>query len=119
MNIDRSQQLQNGPDEAERLNKRASDAAEKFEAFFIKQMMSQMRAATRELADEDSPMKNRVNQDMLDLADGLVADSMAGQRAFGIADMLLKQILPAAGLSPAADASPSPGKTTQIQDAAP
>ncbi|MGN6826362.1 rod-binding protein [Paucibacter sp. M5-1] len=95
--------------DAIRLQARAAEAAEKFEAFFIKQMMSQMRSATRALADDDSPLKNKVNEDMMDMADGLVADAMAGQRAFGIADLMLKQILPAAGLSPAAAASPSPG----------
>jgi flagellar protein FlgJ len=93
-----------------RLRQRATEAAVKFEAFFIKQMIGQMRAATRELADEDSPLRNKVNQDMMDMADGLVADAMAGQRAFGIADMMLKQVLPtlgqAGGLSPGASASP-------------
>ncbi|MCX2861684.1 rod-binding protein [Paucibacter sp. PLA-PC-4] len=93
--------------DAVRLQTRAAEAAEKFEAFFIKQMMSQMRSATRALADDDSPLKNKVNEDMMDMADGLVADAMAGQRAFGIADLMLKQILPPAGLSPAAVRSPS------------
>ncbi|WIT11381.1 rod-binding protein [Paucibacter sediminis] len=87
------------------LRAKAGQAAEKFEAFFIKQMLSQMRAATRELADEGSVFKNRVNQDMQDLADGLVADSMAQQRAFGIADVILKQLLPA-DLSAGPKASP-------------
>lgn len=81
---------------------KATDAAVKFEAFFIKQMISQMRAGTRALADEDSPDKKRVNQDMLDLADGLVADALAQQRAFGIADLMLKQVLPQAANAPAA-----------------
>ncbi|WP_343629973.1 flagellar biosynthesis protein FlgJ [Roseateles sp.] len=81
---------------------KATDAAVKFEAFFLKQMISQMRAGTRALADEDSPDKKRVNQDMLDLADGLVADALAQQRAFGIADLMLKQVLPQAANAPAA-----------------
>ncbi|QPF74148.1 hypothetical protein G8A07_15325 [Roseateles sp. DAIF2] len=106
-------------DEAARLRQRATDAAVKFEAFFIKQMMGQMRSATRVLADEDSPLKNKVNEDMLDLADGLVADAMAGQRAFGIADLMLKQILPAAGLSAAPAGSPSPGEAVASQPPAP
>ncbi|MDC6170938.1 rod-binding protein [Paucibacter sp. XJ19-41] len=100
--------------DAVRLQARAAEAAEKFEAFFIKQMMSQMRSATRALADDDSPLKNKVNEDMMDMADGLVADAMAGQRAFGIADLMLKQILPPAGLSPAATGSPyQPDKSKQ------
>ena len=98
------------------LRKKATEAAQKFEAFFIKQMMSQMRAGARTLASDDSPLKNKVNEDMLDMADGLVADSLSQQRAFGIADLLLRQILPPAGpahLSPAAARSPSPSSTVR------
>ncbi|MFA9440835.1 hypothetical protein ACDA63_14455 [Uliginosibacterium sp. sgz301328] len=70
-------------------------AAEKFESFFIASMLQQMRRTTRELADDDSPSKDPINQDMLEMADARLADVMAGQRAFGIADAILKQILPA------------------------
>jgi len=102
-----------GADQA-RLRARATDAAVKFEAFFIKQMMRQMRASTAALAADDSPLKKRSNEDMTDLADGLVADAMAGQRAFGIADLMLKQVLPTiaagAGLSSGAAASPGIAK---------
>ncbi len=94
-----------------RTQAKATDAAVKFEAFFIKQMISQMRAGTRALADEDGAENKRANQDMLDLADGLVADALAQQRAFGIADLMLRQVLPAAGLSSPAAASPSEDKT--------
>lgn len=108
MQIDGKQGTGQGSESAEdvRLRARATDAAVKFEAFFIKQMMKQMRASTAALASEDSPLKNKTNEDMMDLADGLVADSMAGQRAFGIADLMLKQILPKAGLSSDAQGSP-------------
>ena len=96
------------PDDTQaRVKAQATDAAVKFEAFFIKQMLSQRRAGARVLADEDSAQNKRVNQDMMELADGFVAASLAQQRAFGIADMMLKQVLPAAGLSPAPGASPS------------
>ena len=47
---------------------KATEAAVKFESFFI--------------------------GDMLDMADNLVADQMAGQRAFGVADAILRQLLP-------------------------
>ncbi len=77
-----------------KIREQASKAAEKFESFFIGQMLRQMRAGTRELAGEDSPFKNKVNEDMQDFADGLMADSLAGQRAFGIADVILRQLLP-------------------------
>ena len=75
---------------------KATEAAVKFEAFFISHMLRQMRSGTREMAGEDSVYKDPVNSDMLELADTLVADKMAGQRAFGIADAILRQLLPAA-----------------------
>lgn len=70
-------------------------AAEKFEGFFIAQMLRQMRQSTREMSGDDSIYNNRVNQDMLDMADTALADSLSGQRAFGIADAILRQLLPA------------------------
>jgi flagellar protein FlgJ len=69
-------------------------AARKFESFFISQMLKDMRAGTRAMADEGSVFKDPVNDNMLGLADSLVADQMAGQRAFGIADVILRQLLP-------------------------
>lgn len=79
-----------------KLRAAAGEAAEKFESFFIGQMLKQMRAGTRALAADDSPMKDKVNEDMQDFADGRVADSLAHQRAFGIADVILRQVLPKA-----------------------
>ena len=75
---------------------KVTQAAVKFESFFISHMLHQMRSGTRELSAEDSVFKNKVNQDMLDMADNLVADQMAGRRAFGVADVILRQLLPAA-----------------------
>jgi len=75
---------------------KATQAAVEFERFFIGHMLRTMRASTRELASEDSVFNNRVNQDMQDMADDLVAGKMAGQRAFGIADAILRQLVPAA-----------------------
>lgn len=80
---------------------KATEAAVKFEAFFISHMLRQMRSGTREMAGEDSVYKDPVNSDMLEMADNLVADKMAGQRAFGIADAILRQLLPAAPASSA------------------
>jgi len=76
---------------------KATQAAVEFERFFISHMLRTMRASTREMASEDSVFNNRVNQDMQDMADDLVAGSMAGQRAFGIADAILRQLVPGAG----------------------
>jgi flagellar protein FlgJ len=81
---------------------KATEAAVKFESFFIGHMLHQMRDGTRAMAADDSPSKDRINQDMLDMADNLVADQLAGKRAFGVADAILRQLLPAPAAPPAA-----------------
>jgi flagellar protein FlgJ len=73
---------------------KATKAAVEFESFFISHMLQQMRESAKALAPEDSPLKDPVNSDMLDMADKLLAGHMAGQRAFGVADAILKQLLP-------------------------
>ena len=82
---------------------RLTQAAVKFEAFFVAQMMKQMRQATAAIADKDSALNDEVNQMPLALADNAVADAMAAQRAFGIADVLVRQMMGA--LPSSADAS--------------
>ena len=84
---------------------KATEAAVKFESFFVGHMLHQMRAGTRALASEDSVFKDKINEDMLDMADNLVADQLAGQRAFGVADAILRQLLPPAGAGPALQAT--------------
>ena len=74
--------------------KKATKAAVEFESFFIQNMLHQMRESAKTLAPEDSPMKDPVNSDMLEMADKLLSGHMAGQRAFGVADAILKQLLP-------------------------
>lgn len=73
---------------------KATKAAVEFERFFISHMLKEMRSSTRAMAAEDSVFNNRVNQDMQDMADDLLAGNMAGQRAFGIADAILRQLVP-------------------------
>ncbi|HMN43131.1 MAG TPA: rod-binding protein [Povalibacter sp.] len=73
---------------------RVQAAAEKFEGFFIAQMLRQMRQSSREMAGEDSVFNSRNGQEMLDMADVALADSLAGRRAFGIADAIVRQLLP-------------------------
>lgn len=79
---------------------KATKASVEFERFFIGNMLKQMRSSTREMAGEDSVFNNRVNQDMQDMADDLLAGHLAGQRAFGIADAILKQLLPTNSAGP-------------------
>ena len=74
--------------------KKATQAAVDFESFFIQNMLHQMRESAKTLAPEDSPLKDPVNSDMLDMADKMLAGHMANQRAFGVADAILKQLLP-------------------------
>jgi len=97
------------PDPVQRA--RIEQAARKFEGFFITEVLRQMRRGTRELAGEDAMFHNRVNDDMLDMADTMVADVMAGQHAFGIADAILRQLLP--GTAGAVAASSAPGALKQ------
>ncbi|TFW23610.1 rod-binding protein [Duganella callida] len=88
---------------------KATEAAVKFESFFIGHMLHQMREGVKTLAADDSPSKDRINDDMLDMADNLVADQLAGRRAFGVADAILRQLLP----QPAAPAAPVKVSETQ------
>ncbi|WP_229797533.1 hypothetical protein [Jeongeupia chitinilytica] len=83
--------------------KKVEKAAEQFESMFIAQMFREMRKVTREMSSEDSVFRNKVDGDMLDFADTAVADVMAKQRSFGIANAILHQLLPP-------DAAPA-GKT--------
>lgn len=71
-------------------------AAEQFEAFFIAHLLRQMRESTRAMAGEESVFNSRSGQEMLDMADVALADSLAGQRAFGIADLIVRQLMPTA-----------------------
>lgn len=87
---------------------KATAAAVKFESFFIGHMLHQMREGTRAMSGDDGARHDAINGDMLDMADNLVADKMAGQRAFGIADAILRQLLPpAAAAAPTAPAAPA------------
>jgi flagellar protein FlgJ len=84
---------------------KATKAAIEFESFFIGNMLQQMRSGTRAMADDDSVFKDPVNRDMQDMADNMMAGQMAQQRAFGVADAILRQLLPAAVPPPASVAA--------------
>lgn len=73
---------------------KATKAAVDFESFFISHMLHEMRTTTRELSPEDSVFRDPVNSDMMDMADDMMAGKMASQRAFGVADAILRQLLP-------------------------
>lgn len=69
-------------------------AAEGFEALFIKEMLAQMRKATRSMAGPDSIFADSINSDMLDFADMAIAEQLARERRFGISEVLIAQLLP-------------------------
>lgn len=83
----------------------ARKAAQQFESHFIAQMLHDMRRSSQALSDPDGNRPSQ-GQEMLDLGDTMVADQLATQGAFGIADLLLRQLLPQETPPPAA---PRPG----------
>lgn len=102
---------------------KATEAAVKFESFFIGHMLHQMRTSGRALQADEEGKRDNTNDDMLDMADNLVADQLAGRRAFGVADAILRQLLPVAQpaaipanaalpLHPAVQAMPLPVSNT-------
>jgi len=72
----------------------AVHAAETFEALFITEMLRHMRQAARDVAANDNAARDRSNDDMLDMADTLLAATLAGRHAFGIADAMLRALKP-------------------------
>ncbi|MEK6349368.1 MAG: hypothetical protein V4764_17930 [Burkholderia sp.] len=71
-------------------------AAVQFEGLFIAQMLGAMREATATLSGAGSERDDTAGA-LLDHAYREVANGIATQRAFGIADTLIAQMLPAAG----------------------
>ena len=81
-------------------------AAQAFEAVFIRQLIGSMRNA--HLADD--PFGSQATEQFRDMADSRLADSMSEQGTFGIADMLLAQFRNRAGTQSAqAAAAPAAG----------
>ena len=66
---------------------RLREAAQAFEAVFLRQMIGAMRQAR--LADD--PFASQGTEQFRDMADARLADSMSQQGSFGIAELLLAQ----------------------------
>lgn len=73
--------------------KRVEEAAVQFEGLFIAQMLNEMKKATDQLK-ADNGFEDRTSDAMLDYANRAVADAIAQQRGFGIANTLVAQMLP-------------------------
>lgn len=91
-----------GPEQAQ-FRRDAQAAAEKFESFFVAEILKPMHRAAREIAGGEAASRDRAGDELLEVAHSLVADALASQRAFGVADAILRQLLPA-GVEPAAAA---------------
>lgn len=72
-------------------------AAEQFEAMFLRSMMTQMRKASDALAAYDSPFNSKQQRMMRDFYDDKLASQLASQRSSGIADMIIAQMTPQNG----------------------
>lgn len=81
-------------------------AAEAFEAVFLRQVIGSMRQAR--LADDI--FGSAATDQFRDLADARLADSMAENGSFGIAELLLQQFGAAARLDAQAATSADPDK---------
>ena len=77
------------PAKAKQLEK-LKGAAQQFEAVFLRQMMSSMRAAS---LGDDILGSDAANQ-FRDMSDARTADEMAKRGTLGVAEMLLKQFTP-------------------------
>jgi len=69
-------------------------AAVQFESLFIAQLLNEMKKTTDQMK-ESSGFADTTGDAMMEHANRTVADAIARQRAFGIADTLITQMLPA------------------------
>jgi len=72
-------------------------AAEQFEAMFLRSMMTQMRKASDALAADDDPFNSKQQRMMRDFYDDKLSSQLASQRSSGIADMIIAQMTPQNG----------------------
>lgn len=79
-------------------NSQLEMAAEQFEALFLQQVLKQMRKAS-DVLSSDSPLRSRELDTMRDFYDGVLAETLAGKKQTGIADLLVKQLSGNAGQS--------------------
>lgn len=70
-------------------------AAQAFEAVFLRQMIGAMRSASL----DDGMLDSAASDQFRDMSDARLADSMSGKGQFGVAELLVKQLSPAAVIS--------------------
>ncbi|WP_145508198.1 rod-binding protein [Yersinia alsatica] len=67
-------------------------AAEQFEALFMRTLLAQMRKAVEALAADDDPFNSKQQRMMRDFYDDKLASTLASQRSSGIAHLLIQQL---------------------------
>lgn len=67
-------------------------AAEKFEAMFLRTMLSEMRKSTDAFAGENGLFSSREARNLRDFYDDALAQELASQRSTGIANILIRQL---------------------------
>ncbi|WPP00080.1 transglycosylase SLT domain-containing protein [Pseudomonas sp. HR96] len=82
---------------------RLDEAAEQFEAMFLRQLLRQMRKAGDVLA-ADNPLRSAQTDTLREMHDDALADSLARRRQTGIAELLVRQL--------GRPAPPPPGEAT-------
>lgn len=69
-------------------------AAEQFEAMFLRAMLGQMRKASDALSHDDNPFSSKQQNMLRDFYDDKLASLLASQRNSGIASLIVKQLGP-------------------------
>lgn len=67
-------------------------AAQQFEAIFMRQMLKEMRKVDALLDSKDNPLHSDAGQMMQGLYDDALCDSLAKQQSMGIAELIVKQL---------------------------
>lgn len=88
-------------------------AAEQFEALFLQQILKQMRKASDVLA-AGNPMRSRELDTMRDFYDEVLAETLAGRKQTGIADMLVKQLSGGGDSAPDLEAAAAAARSAEL-----
>ncbi|HBC80798.1 MAG TPA: rod-binding protein [Escherichia sp.] len=67
-------------------------AAQQFEAIFMRQMLKEMRKVDALLDSKDNPLNSDAGRMMQGLYDDTLCDALARQQGMGIAELIVKQL---------------------------
>lgn len=67
-------------------------AAQQFEAIFMRQMLKEMRKVDALFDSKDNPFNSDAGRMMQGLYDDALCDSLAKQQSMGIAELIVKQL---------------------------